>query len=160
MRISLPMQLTGVILFVILCGGMFNTYTVQLCYTFSLLFKELLSLFLPAIVFSFVLSGILSFKKNAPIVLLLLLGSIFLSNAFVALSSYFLITNFLPYTNCIVGEMGLVVSDTIMPLWVYAFPAWVRSEHAMVAAVVLGLLFSWVQVAWVEHVATACRVAV
>lgn len=151
MRISLPIQLIAVIIGVILFGGLCTTYMIQALYTFSLIFKECLGFLLPFIVFSFVLGGILSFKKNAPIVLLILIGVIFFSNAIAALLSYGVVTNFLPFMSCTGGEIGLPVYDEILPLWTVQIPQLVRSEHAMVAAVLLGIFFSIVQSKVVEQ---------
>jgi Na+/H+-dicarboxylate symporter len=143
-RISLPIQLLFVIGFVFLFGGLFNTYTAQVFYTFSVWFKDALSFLLPFIVFSFVLTGILSFKKNAPIVLLVMLGLIFFSNAFVALMSYTIIRGLLPLGICTVGQAAMLSTDiTIDPLYVLSLPLAISSEYAMLAAVGLGLLFSF-----------------
>jgi len=151
MRISLPVQLIAIIIGVILLGGLCNAYTVQVCYTFSLMFKECLALLLPFIVFSFVLGGILSFKKNAPLVLFILLGAIFCSNALVALLSYVVVSNFLPFISCTPGDIGVPVYHEIVPLFTLNLPQVVRSEHAMVVAVVLGLFFSVVRSKVVEQ---------
>ena len=151
MRISLPLQLIAVIIGVIFFGSLCSTYTIEVCYTFSLIFKEFLAFLLPFIVFSFVLGGILSFKKNAPIVLLILIGAIFCSNALVALFSYAVVTNFLPFISCTGGEIGLPMYDEIIPLFTVQLPQLVRSEHAMIAAVILGLFFSIVQSTIVEQ---------
>jgi Na+/H+-dicarboxylate symporter len=151
MRISLPLQLIAIIIGVITLGGLCNTYTVQVYYTFSLMFKECLALLLPFIVFSFVLGGILSFKKNAPLVLLILLSAIFCSNALVALLSYAVVRNLLPFISCTGGDIGLPVYHEIVPLFNVCLPQLIRSEHAMVAAVLLGLLFSVVRSKMVEQ---------
>jgi len=152
MRISLPMQLIAIIIGVIVFGGFCNTYTVQAFYTFSLLFKEFLSFLLPFIVFSFVLGGILSFKKNAPLILCILMAAIFCSNALIALVSYMVVSNFLPFISCTGGEIGIPLTNELAPLWTVHLPQLARTEHAMIAAVVLGLIFSVVQVPFVERV--------
>jgi len=142
--LSLPIQLILVIASVLLFGSLCSTYTVQLFFTFSMLFKEVLGFLLPFIVFSFVLSGILSFKKNAPLVLLIMLFMIFFSNAVVALMSYTVLRGLLPLGLCnIASDAMLNHTSSIEPLYSLRLPIPVSSEHAMLAAVVLGLIFSF-----------------
>ncbi|HRN77612.1 MAG TPA: cation:dicarboxylase symporter family transporter [Candidatus Dependentiae bacterium] len=151
-RISLPIQLLCVIGFVFLFGGMLSTYTAQFFYTFSVWFKDALSFLLPFIVFSFVLTGILSFKKNAPVVLLVMLALIFCSNALVALLSYVVIRGLLPLGICSVDPAAMLSADvTIDPLYVLSLPLALSSEYAMLAAVGFGLLFSFFPWPWFEQ---------
>jgi len=87
-KISLPVRLVIVLLFVFIFGSYVNKELIRVFYTFSLAFKELLSLFLPFIVFFFIAAGILSFKKNAAKVLFFIMTSIILSNTLVAMFTY------------------------------------------------------------------------
>ncbi len=142
-KISLPIQLLIVIAAVITLGSFVPTPLVQGLYTFSLTFKELLSLFLPAIVFSFILTGILSFKKNAPLILLILLGTIICSNLLVSLISFFMGTSTLGYLTQNIDANALIINDSIQPFFSFSFPTLVRAEHAMLAAITLGIIFSY-----------------
>ncbi len=144
-RISLPVQLLAVIASVLLFGNFFSAQGVAACYTFSVIFKELLSFILPSIVFSFVLTGILSFKKSAPLVLGIMLAMIFCSNGLVALASYAVMNILFPVISCRLQTDILLSEAVIEPLYTISLPQPIRSEHALLAAIALGLLFSFVR---------------
>lgn len=140
----LPFQLIGVILFVVLFGRSLPLYGAELCYTFSILFKELLSLILPFMVFFFVLDGILSFKKNAPVVLSVMLGTIFVSNALVALFSYGIMNFVYPVVSCEKeGLVGLRPLEEVHSLITVTTPFSINAVHALMAAIAIGLIGSF-----------------
>lgn len=87
-KLRLPMQLLAVIIFVSIFGSYFSPQWVQFFFTLSHIFKECLSILLPFIVFFFIASGMQSLKKGAPLILLLLLGTVFVSNIIVTMLSY------------------------------------------------------------------------
>ena len=105
--LSIPVQLLLIIAAVFLLGGMVPLSFIQGCYTFSVVFKELLSAFLPFMVFFFVIAGILSFQRNAPFILGVMLGCIFLSNGLVALLSYAVMVLIGPSVSCEIGTSFL-----------------------------------------------------
>lgn len=145
-RISLPLQLVLVIIGVLLFGGLIPLPMVQLIYTFSMVFKELLGLILPFMVFFFVMSGILSFQRNAPFVLALMLGMIFLSNALVALVSYGVIRLMVPFISCERPDTIFTPVAAINSLMPITIPVPISSVHSLLAAIVLGIIFSIVRV--------------
>ena len=55
LQFSLPLQLIAVIIGVLLFGSLIPIQVVEICYTFSVLFKELLGFLLPFMVFFFVM---------------------------------------------------------------------------------------------------------
>lgn len=126
-----------------LFGSYFNGQFVSAAYTFSLAFKEVLGLFLPFIVFSFILGGILSFKKNAPLVLLILLVAIICSNFFVATMSFFTGKTLLPWLTSGFADVNLSITESIKPLFVFKLPSLIGAEKAMLSAIILGLFFSY-----------------
>ena len=142
-KMSLPLQLCIVIALVFIVGPLFPYSFVRAAYTFSLLFKECLGFFLPAIVFSFILGGILSFKKNAPLVLGVLLSLIICSNILVSLTSFSIGKLMLPFLTHGVMCEGLVATTTIIPFFTWHLPPLIGSEKAMIAAVLLGMFFSF-----------------
>lgn len=147
---SLPLQLIAIIGFVFAFGDHFSETLVQFFYTFSLLFKQILSLFLPLIIFSFVLTGILSFKRNAPVVLGVLVASIFLSNSIIAMLTYFVGITALPFVVEGIDVQGFAIADGVEPLYSFAFPTFVSSEQALLLAIIIGILLSFVQLPKVE----------
>ena len=142
-KLSLPLQLILVIGIVIIFGQFFNANFVSASYTFSLIFKEILGLFLPLIVFSFILGGILSFKKNAPLILLILLIAIVCSNCLVATLAFFTGTSFMPWITGSIGSTNLSFNDTIQPFFYFKIPSLVSAEVAMLSAIFIGLFFSY-----------------
>lgn len=145
-KLSLPVQLIGVILFVFTLGSCVPQLAAQMSYTFSLIFKELLNFTLPFIIFSFVITGILSFRKNAPLILAILMASMFFSNAFVAMITYLIARLSLSTVACAVDATSLAVSHTLEPLYQPYLPPLFRSEHMLIAALLLGIVGTFVRV--------------
>lgn len=144
-KFSLPVQLVLVIAAAFLISPYMNETVVRAAYTFSLFFKAVLSCVLPLVIFTFVLSGILSFKKGAPLALAVLVGLIFFSNGFVALLSYFLASVGLPFATCSVSECGSLISQNpLIPFASFNVPYWISasSVYGLFNAVILGVLFS------------------
>lgn len=141
MRISLPLQLLLVIIGVVLFGGFIPDDAVRVCYTFSVMFKEFLGMIIPYMVFFFVMAGILSFQRNAPLVLAILLTTIFFSNALVALISYGVFLLFLPLISCTADSM-ITAQHIIEPFFSFSIPTPVPAFQALVAAVIFGILCS------------------
>jgi Na+/H+-dicarboxylate symporter len=143
-KISISFQLVIIISFVLLFGKYLGHKIPVFLYTFSLLFKELLSVFLPIIVFSFILAGILSFKKNAPLVLFFLLSITTASNFLVMILIFFIIKIVINPISAIGDTTSLAFQNVINPLFSFSFPSIVSPEKALLTAVVLGVVFSFI----------------
>jgi len=141
-KLSLPVQLIGVIVGVLLFGNLLPVWAVKGSYTFSVIFKELLGFILPFIIFSFVLTGILSFKKNAPLILAVVLGVICSSNAIVATITYWIARLVLPVVACKLDASQLVIDNQLIPYNSFSLPPLIKSEKALLLAVTLGIIFS------------------
>lgn len=151
LKISLPIQLLIIVGSVILFGNMLTTTMIQFFYSISLTFKECLNFLLPFLVFAFICSGILSFKKQAHIVMLLLLCCILLSNGITAFFAYLMSTILIcPITNCTSIQNFSTLTE-IAPLWTFALPKLIRSEIAMLLAVVVGFVLSYTDVPTVDR---------
>ncbi|MBI2352984.1 cation:dicarboxylase symporter family transporter [Candidatus Dependentiae bacterium] len=142
-RISLPLQLLCIIGIVIIFGSYIPFLMLQFFYTISLIFKECLSFILPFMVFSFICSGILSFKKSAHIVMAILLLCIIFSNSITAFFSYFVSSSLL----CTLTQGTTIQQFTdfssITPLWTITLPKILSSEKAMLGAIVVGFFLSY-----------------
>lgn len=137
------MQLLLLLLFVLFLGKSLPPAIIQLLYSISLTLKECLSFLLPFMVFAFISSGILAFKKRAPLVILILLTCIMLSNSLTAFFAYLVSTSMLAcITNGVVLD-ALTAQTIVQPLWSIHLPKPVSSEHAMLLAVIIGLLLSY-----------------
>ncbi|MEX0848872.1 MAG: cation:dicarboxylase symporter family transporter [Candidatus Dependentiae bacterium] len=150
-KFSLPFQLIAIIAFVFLCGDFFNESSVRFFYTFSLLFKSVLSLFLPLIIFSFVLTGILSFKRNAPLVLAVLVASIFVSNSVIALLTYLVGVAVVPFVVQGISIDGFQIASGVEPYYQFDFPTLITSENALLIAIVIGIALSFVRIPKLER---------
>ncbi len=150
-KFSLPLQLVAIIAFVFLFGNFFSEPLVRFFYTFSLFFKEVLSLFLPLIIFSFVLTGILSFKRNAPLVLGILVACIFLSNSLIAMLTYFVGAFAVPYVIEGIVVDGFTIADGVAPYYQFDFPQLISSENALLLAIIIGIALSFLQIPSVEQ---------
>ena len=150
--LSIPTQLIAIILAVVLFGGIASPSFIQLAYTFSVVFKELLSAFLPFMVFFFVVTGILSFRKNAPLILGILLSSIFISNAFVALVSYAAMLVFGSHISCDANAMLFTSPvDPITSLVQFTIPLPINGVHALLSALVIGIACSFIRIPALER---------
>lgn len=142
-KFSLPIQLLCVLAFVIAFGCKLDPCTINFFYSLSLTFKECLGFLLPFIVFSFICSGILSFKRNAPAVIGILLSCVLLSNATISLIAYFTSTSIMKgITNGVIVQ-HLSTGNTMTPLWQFCLPRFITSEIAMLCALTVGILLSY-----------------
>lgn len=152
-RISLPIQLLVIIGGVLLFGHYIPESVARFFYTFSLLFKELLGLFLPFMIFSFVLVGILSFKKRAPLVLAILVALIFISNMVVSFTSYLVARFIVPIITQSITMQQLAVEKSLDPFFYYSFSLPIGPEKVLLLAVFIGIFLSFVPMPRIEHYA-------
>lgn len=150
-KLSLPVQLCLVIGVVFVFGGIMPLGLMRLFYTFSAVFKEILCFMLPFIIFSFVVNGILLLKKNAPLVLVVMIGAIFASNFCVALSVYGIIKCMEPFLGSNGQVHELVSNGSLEPFFSLQLPTLIKSEFALLSALIVGLLFSFFQLPVVER---------
>ena len=152
-KLSLPLQLVLVIAGVLLFGSYLSEPAVRTCFTFSTVFKDLLSFLLPFILFTFVATGILSFKKNAPLVLGIMLAMIFVSNALAALLTFFVAERVIPYMGAAFGTDCFTADSA--PLEAYFSLKLPIPENAgvkaLLAAIVVGLVLSFVSIPAIEQ---------
>ncbi len=157
--LSIPAQLIAVIIAVVLFGNMLPGTVVVACYTFSVIFKQLLSIILPFMVFFFVTAGILSFKRNAPVVLAVLLGSVFFSNAVVAMVSYVTMMFVGSEISCDTSLASAIAqSGPIEPLFILSLPSvldgvlsYFDAVYALIAALAFGIVGSFFDIAWFKN---------
>lgn len=150
-RLSLPVQLGIIIIATLLFGNYLPEVVIQFFYTISLCFKEILGFLLPIIIFTFVFVGLISLKRNAPVILALLIGFIFISNACAALLTYAVSWLVLP---SLVGSLcvdSLSCDKVLQPLFTFTLPKLFRADYALLAAILLGLLFAFIPMGHVER---------
>ncbi len=152
-KIPLPIQLLFVIGFVFLLGPSIPELVARFFYTFSLIFKTLLLLFLPFMLFAFVFNGIIAFRKGATVILLILLGCIFLSDVLIAVFTYISGRMILP---SLVGSMvvqKLTIQQSLEPLIpVQVIDFRIDLEKVLFGSIGLGIIFSFFKLPRFERV--------
>lgn len=156
-KIPLPLQLAVVIACVFIGGSSVSESVVRGFFTFSQLFKEILGFFLPFLVFSFVFVGITSFKQKAPHVLAVLISSITVSNALVAFLAYTVVSTLMPYLINGGAQAALISTKQIEPFLTFNIPFGISSEKALLGAIILGLIASFVHLPRLEKVLFALK---
>ena len=149
--ISLPAQLLIVILAAVSVSSLVSLEFVRAAYTFSVIFKDVLAFFLPFVVFAFILGAIVSFEKNASKVLSILLGLIFVYNISAACVAYTIGTFFLSRGNWNMNIQDLVLNTQVEPFFRFTIPNLVRPEWALIAAIILGIICSFIQNKKIEN---------
>lgn len=150
--LSIPAQLIAIILGVLLFGGMVPTLFIRASYTVSYIFKELLGASLPWMVFFFVVTGILSFRKNAPVILGVILSTIFLSNALVAVVSYLAMVVCGSHVTCDTALIQFATETNPIESFVsFSIPVPFSGVHALISALVIGIIFSFISVPSLER---------
>ena len=117
-RFPLPMQLLVIAAVVLFCGSSMPFWLVRSIFTVSVLFKTFLLALLPFLIFSYVVTGILALRKNAPLILAVLLTMVCISNCIVGITSYFMCKALMPF----LLQQGATATsldslDFLLPYW-------------------------------------------
>ncbi len=148
-------------LLIIICFGLFvGTYLPPAIkagfYTVSLIIEEFLILIMPGIIFCFLFSSMISLKNKAlPLVTFLFLA-VSISNFSSAIFSYIFGIFTLPYLNVAFTPLAQTANE-LLPLWHPKLPLFISCESALMAALVLGILFSIYPFPQVEAVASKLK---
>lgn len=149
--IPLPIQLLSMVAAIGLFGSYIDKETVRFFYTISVFFKEVLFCVLPFIIVAFVVTGIVSFKKNAPAVLALLASIVTLSNAAVALVAYGIGAAVLPLLSY-EGVRGTIVPlVSITPWYIISLPVLLSAEKALIVSLIVGFTLSFLAIDSVQR---------
>ena len=103
-------------------------------------------------VFFFVAAGILSFKKNAPLILGVMLACIFISNGLVAFLSYitmYLVAGTLSCDTSLVSVTSQ--APIIQPYFSFTIPFPFSAIHALITAIGVGLLSSFGRIKYIDN---------
>lgn len=148
---SLPLQLLCAIIVAFLLNMVVCDQTVRVFFTVSSLIKEVLEFCLPGIVFFFVASGIASFAKNSLAMVLLLLSLVTVSNAVTSLYTYgFGLAALRLISHDHSGGFALQ-SGGLSSFYALNLPSLVRSDRAMIVALILGSLLTLISVPFLSR---------
>lgn len=133
-------------LLIIICLGLFvGTYLPPAIkagfYTVSLIIEEFLMFIMPGIIFCFLFSSMISFKNKALPLVTFLFVAVSISNFFSSIFSYIFGIFTLPYLNVAFKPLAQTANE-LLPLWHLKLPLFISCESALMAALVLGILFS------------------
>lgn len=145
---SLPVQLALTILFAATVGTMLPLSMVNSAFTVSAVLKELLEFFLPFIVFFFVSSGVMAFRKNSVVMIAVLLAVVFASNALTNLYTYFIGGAIVSGLNSQPMVCDTAVHNLIAPFFTLGITNPIRSEQALLAALLVGVTLTFFSVEW------------
>lgn len=145
-RLKLPIKLILLITGVLLFGNYLSLDVKQFCFAISLSLKVILEFLLPVIIFSYLSSCILSFKKGVLTFVVVLLSTVFISNFLGTLvgygSSLLVLEKINTATN--VGG-GAEVSEVLTPMWSFSLPNLLSNDWALYLGLISGLGFSFLR---------------
>ena len=137
-KVPLPIILLILLLGVLLGGGFVPLVAKKACLSVSLFLKDLLMVVLPAIIFVYLFSCLLSFEGNVLKFIVLLLMAVCGSNFLSTMIAYGIAQVGLPHMSC-----GHVMTEEVLhPLWVFSIPSLIKNENALFAGFLSGLFFS------------------
>ncbi len=142
-RYKMPLVLFAVIGFAVFAGPSLPVSLQSICYTLSLLIKEVLLFVLPAIIFSLLFGSIVTIGTNSGALrmILLLIPIVCISNFITTMVAYgggVLISNEVTAISKVAAA-----SDTLMPLFVLSLPKWIPNDMALFLGLLFGLFFSY-----------------
>lgn len=141
-KINLSLILLTIFIVAFFCGDFIPVAYKSFFFSISLTIKEVLLLFLPFIIFSCLFHSLVANQGKALRFVIIVLFAVVLSN-FLSISTSFgfsLLT--LPSLGALSLNESMSSAETLVPLWRFSFPGFLPNEIALLAGLVLGLLFS------------------
>ena len=142
---SLPLQLFLCIVFAFIFGDQLSHTTIRCLYTISCVLKEILMLVLPIMIFSYIFAALLSLERNAPLLIIFILVMVVISNALVSFTSYGVGRAMLPFIT-ITQHGNIALAEEMIPYFVLGIPKIVSPDKAMLAGIILGIIFCFFHV--------------
>lgn len=123
----------------------------SMLYGMSLSIKSLIVFNLPFIIFGLLFKTTVGFARNASKMILAILVAICLSNFLSTMISYSV--GRVAYTFDLTMPFP-GAGDELQPSWVFVLPQLIGNDHAMLAALVLGIVLGWWKLSWAALIAT------
>lgn len=140
---SLPIQLLLCLIGALLFGNYLDTHVISFFYTVSCFLKDVLMIVLPVIIFGYLFAAILSFEKQAPLLILTIIVLVICSNATTVLTAYGFGKIVLPLFSYETLHTFKAVQEEIKPLWRLPFSSPVTPDKTMIFGVCVGLVASF-----------------
>ena len=147
---SLPFRLLFCIIIAFLSAHHLGDNIVRIFFTISCVFKEIIMFILPIMIFGYIFSAIISLEKNAPLLILVILGLVTISNAVSSFTSYTVAVEFLPYIT-IIKNLDVTLSNIITPFFSINLGQIISSDKAMFSGTVLGIFFCYFKQPRISH---------
>jgi Na+/H+-dicarboxylate symporter len=148
---KLPIILLISILILFLIDPWISLSLKQSMYALSLSIKSLIIFILPFLIFMLLFKAVSQFAKNATKWLLFILVAICCSNFISTLISYF-IGNGVYHLNFTL--MTPSSSESLAAAWNFQMPKLLSNDFAMISAIILGILCSWLRPAWAKEISS------
>lgn len=142
---KLPVKLILIVVGILVFGNYINLGVKECSYAVSLSLKAILEFFLPFIVFSYISSCILSFEKGVLTFIVILLGTVFISNFLSTLIGYGASHLVLEKINLGANVTPSGTCKVLVPTWTTRLPKLVSNDKALYAGLLYGLIFSFVR---------------
>lgn len=145
LKMKLPVKLILIIVGVLFFGHYLSLDVKQFCFAISLSLKAVLEFLLPIIIFSYLSSCILSFKKGVLTFVIILLTTVYISNFIATQVGYGASLLVLKKINFAASADGEAVSEVLTPLWSWSFPKLLSNDWALYIGLISGLFFSFLR---------------
>lgn len=150
---SLPFQLVLCLVFAFALGDQLSETHVKFIYTISCVLKEIIMSILPIMIFSYIFAAILSLEKNAPILILVIVSLVVISNALVSFTSFGVAKAILPFMTIEqINNLGNV--QEVKAYFSLGIPKIISSDKAMLSGFILGIVFCFFRIQAVSNIAT------
>lgn len=159
-RMKLPVKLILIIAGVLFFGHYLSLDVKQFCFAVSLSLKAVLEFLLPFIIFSYLSSCILSFKKGVLTFVVILLATVYVSNFIATQVGYGVSLLVLEKINFATSASGETVSEVLTPMWSWSFPKLLSNDWALYIGLISGLFFSFLRTfAQSQHIGPLVKLA-
>lgn len=141
LRMKLPVKLVLIITAVIFFGDYLSLHVKEACYAISLTIKTVLRFALPFVIFSYLSSCLLSFKKGVIAFIIILLGTVYVSN-FIATQIGFgagvFVSQYIHPTQSLSSNE---IMKILVPTWEFDIDPILSNEMALALGLLGGLTF-------------------
>lgn len=148
---GLIIKLLLVLLSVVFLGDYIPLEIQSVLLTFSTIIKEILSLLIPFVVFAYLSSCLLSFEKNAPMFLCILLALIAASNYVSTWLGYGIGEAVIPHMGSFGSVVDLGPQDDLEPLFSFRIPKILTTDVALILGAIVGIMGSFKKIELVEN---------
>lgn len=138
--INLSIKFLIVICFALIFGQYLSLTLKSGFYALSLTLEEILMFTMPGVIFTFLFSCMLSFKKKALVFVSILFFTICISNFTSAILAYIFGILTLSQMN-LAFQSVQQTSTLLLPLWTFELPHAISCEYALIIALGLGIVF-------------------